>query len=236
MQHREWIDLSRTEYDRILRLLQQLAPGDWGKPTDCPEWDLRQLVAHLLGAAEAAASFREGRRQQRLGKAYADRPQAVDRMTAVQVAERADHSADRLLRNLADAAPRALRGRAAVPAPLRRLRLPMDPPLRWARLGYLVDVVLTRDLWMHRIDLARATSAELELSAEHDGRIVADIVADWARRHRQPYELELTGPAGGVYRNGSGGQRHRLDAVDFARVLSGRGAGEGLLATPTVVF
>ena len=67
------------------------------------------------------------------------------------------------------------------------------------RMGYLLDVILTRDPWMHRVDIARATGRELELTPEHDGRIVADVVAEWARRHGQPCTLTLTGPAGGEF-------------------------------------
>jgi hypothetical protein len=31
-------------------------------------------------------------------------------------------------------------------------------PESWS-IGYLIDVILTRDPWMHRIDLTRATAA-----------------------------------------------------------------------------
>jgi hypothetical protein len=100
------------------------------------------------------------------------------------------------------------------------------------RLGYLVDVILTRDTWLHRVDLARAVGAELAPTPDHDGRIVADIVAEWARRHGRPFELHLTGPAGGAYRSAdAGGELLTLDAIEFCRILSGRASGEGLFAT-----
>ena len=67
------------------------------------------------------------------------------------------------------------------------------------RMGYLLDVILTRDPWMHRVDIARATGREMVLTPEHDGRIIADVVAEWARRHGQPFTLTLTGPAGGEF-------------------------------------
>ena len=58
-------------------------------------------------------------------------------------------------------------------------------------------MILTRDAWMHRLDLARATGQDPTLTADHDGVIVADVVAEWARRHGQPYRLELPArPAG----------------------------------------
>ncbi|HEY6688149.1 MAG TPA: hypothetical protein VI094_18290 [Propionibacteriaceae bacterium] len=59
-------------------------------------------------------------------------------------------------------------------------------PETWS-LGYVTDVILTRDPWMHRVDLARATDQDPVHTADHDGVIVADVVAEWARRHGQPY-------------------------------------------------
>ncbi len=83
-------------------------------------------------------------------------------------------------------------------------------------MGYLLDVILTRDPWMHRVDIARATGRDLVLTPEHDGRIVADVVAEWARRHGQPFTLTLTGPAGGDLRRR---RRRRVDHRRRRRVL-----------------
>jgi hypothetical protein len=82
---------------------------------------------------------------------------------------------------------------------------------------------------MHRIDIARAASIPAELTPEHDGRIVADVVAEWSRRHQQPVTLTLTGPAGGNFRAGTGGEARTVDAVEFVRILSGRAQGAGIL-------
>jgi len=94
--------------------------------------------------------------------------------------------------------------------------------------------VITRDVWMHRVDIARATGADLVLTAAHDGRIIADVVADWAGHHQRPFTLDLTGAAGGTFVAGPGGPYLQLDAVAFCRTLSGREPGTGLLATPVV--
>ena len=96
-------------------------------------------------------------------------------------------------------------------------------------LGYLIDVILTRDTWMHRLDLARATGQAPTLTADHDGVIVADVVLEWARRHGRPYRVELTGPAGGCWSSGIGGDEIVMDAADFCRVVAGRPgpAGDG---------
>ena len=87
---------------------------------------------------------------------------------------------------------------------------------------------------MHRVDISRATGKEMVLTADHDGRIIADVVADWARRHGRPFELGLTGAAGGDYRQGSAGEHLNMDAVEFCRTISGREHGTGLLAQQVV--
>ena len=102
---------------------------------------------------------------------------------------------------------------------------------RWS-LGYLVGTILTRDAWLHRVDLCRAVGAPVELTADHDGVIVADVFGEWARRHNEPFRLTVTGPVGGTFQAGTGGPEVKVDAVDLARMLSGRAQGDGLLATP----
>jgi hypothetical protein len=84
---------------------------------------------------------------------------------------------------------------------------------------------------MHRVDLADATGRALDLTPEHDGQIVADVVQEWAERHGRPYSLTLTGPAGGSWTHGHGGPTFDMDAIEFCRVASGRGTAEGLLET-----
>jgi uncharacterized protein (TIGR03083 family) len=150
-------------------------------------------------------------------------------MNAVQVQERADAAPDRLRRDLAAGGARGVRRRSGLPAALRALPIPIGPPLGTRPLGYLMGCIYTRDAWMHRVDIARATGRPLELTADHDGRIVADVVAEWARGHGQPYRLTLTGPAGGEWSHGDG-ETLTLDAVEFCRIMSGRAAGSGLLA------
>jgi len=56
------------------------------------------------------------------------------------------------------------------------------------------------------------------LTADHDGRLVANTVAEWARRHGQPFTLVLSGPAGGQWRAGDGGEQIALAAGPGAAV------------------
>jgi uncharacterized protein (TIGR03083 family) len=223
---------AREEYRRLGTLVASLADDDWGRRTDCPDWDVRELVAHLVGNAEMSASMREMRRQQKLGRRLRPDGPDIDGMTAVQVHERADVPPARLVRDLADVAVRAVRARGRIPAPFRATPIPFGPPLGTRPLGYLMGCIYTRDAWMHRIDLARATERPVELTPEHDGRIVADVVAEWASAHGRPYRLTLTGPAGGSWSRGTDGEAITLEAVEFCRIVSGRAPGRGLLAQP----
>ena len=109
----------------------------------------------------------------------------------------------------------------------------MDPgtplfPEKW-KLGYLLDVILTRDTRMHRVAWRGRPVGNSPFRAAHDGRILADVVKEWARRHGRPFTLVLTKPAGGEHTQGDGDEHIELDAVEFCRVLSGRGTGTGLL-------
>jgi hypothetical protein len=157
---------------------------------------------------------------------------SLDAQTALHVREHAHLSLAELTTAMHSWAGRALAGRTAAPAEVRASTfstgLPGEPD--WTR-GFAIDVIFTRDLWMHRVDLCRATGQPMVLTAEHDGRIVADVVAEWARRHGQPFVLQLDGPAGGSFTAGPGGPEIRIDAVEFCRLLSGRGPSDGLLST-----
>lgn len=234
--HAEAATLAATENARFVALVRELADEDWSKPTDCPAWDVRQLTLHVLGAMEGQVSLREFIHQSRAGaKVAGDRP-LVDGMTEVQVRERLHLEPAQIIPALSDVGPKAARARARIPAPLRRIpmKVEVEGVMEPWTLGYLMDVIFTRDTWMHRVDLSRATSRALELTA-HDARIVADVVSEWARRHGQPFVLRLEGPAGGAFTAGTGGEEITMGAVEFCRTVSGRASGTGLL-TQAVPF
>jgi uncharacterized protein (TIGR03083 family) len=235
--HDEAMVLAETEFDRALDLLRQLEAQDWERPTVCELWDVRAMVTHVAGMAEAQASFRQFAHDYRAATKRSGGPM-IDAMTAAQIRERASLTPSRLVERLAEVAPRAVRARRRTPAFLRSaVRMKQDPPFdaeRW-KLGYLIDTIFTRDTWMHRLDICRATDREMVLTADHDGRLVADVVADWAGRHGQPFSLVLTGPAGGRWaRHGVGAPDIDIDmdALDFCCTLAGRAPGKGLLETP----
>ena len=233
--HREAMQLQEVELERALGLLRSLDPAQWSKQTSCPDWDVRRMWLHVLGACEAGGSVRENLHQMRLGRKHSkDFGVPLEAgLSAVQVAEREDLTPDELIERLDRVTPKTIKGRRRTPRPARAIKMAIDGPVveKWS-LGYLIDIIYLRDMWMHRIDTAQATGADIVLNAEHDGRIVADVVAEWARRHGQPFALELTGPAGGTFNTGGNGTDHTvMDAVDFCCLLSGRGEATGLLTT-----
>ncbi|HLK00570.1 MAG TPA: maleylpyruvate isomerase family mycothiol-dependent enzyme [Streptosporangiaceae bacterium] len=227
--------LAAEEYRRFTGQLRELAPEDWARPTACPAWDIHAMACHVLGMAEFAASPAEQARQLRAAKRA--KGLFLDALTALQVAKHQHRPAEEIIARLAAVTPRAARNRGRTPWLIRQVRM-SDQPVdslglqteNWT-FGYLTDVILTRDTWMHRSDIAAASGRTMVLTVSHDGTLVGDAVAEWAERHGQPCTLTLTGPAGGHWTWGTGGPAHELDAVEFCRIISGRGSGNGLLAT-----
>ncbi len=240
LSHPDAMQLLAVELDRTLDLLRTLDHDAWSAPTACPDWDVHHMYLHVLGACEAAASMRENVHQMRLGRRHRSKhggPLEAG-LSNVQVRERADVSPTELVERFAAVAPRTVRKRTSLPAPMRAMKMKIDGPVteKWS-LGYLVDTIYLRDLWMHRVDACAATGRSMDLTADHDGRIVADVVSEWARRHGKPFTLTLHGPAGGSFGStgtagdDTGPEVIELDAVEFCRALAGRAPAPGLLAT-----
>jgi uncharacterized protein (TIGR03083 family) len=227
--------LAEEEFRRFAEFMTSLSPDEWTLPTDCTGWDVRKVALHVLGSGDAQASVREFVHQLRRGLPL-NREIAshhwVDGLNELQIRERAHLSDVEIVAELSAVGPRAVKGRWGTPPPVRYLPLPFGPPIGWAPLKYLLDVGFTRDVWAHRIDLAVATGRDLQPTPEHDGRLVADIVGEWASIHGEPFELVLEGPAGGEFSQGTGGERVELDAIEFIRTLAGRRPGTGVLSNP----
>lgn len=236
--HREAMRLQADELGYTLASLRSLDNMAWSAATDCPAWNVRAMYQHVLGACESGASMRENIHQLRQARAYRKRQGGPleAALSAVQVRERIDLSPIQIVERLAAIAPKTVRGRNRTPALVRNhAKLAVDGPVyeTW-KFGYLIDTIYLRDLWMHRVDISHALSRPLELSTDHDGRIVDDVVAEWARRHGQRFVLELAGPAGGTYSHEPdlpGVEHISLDAVEFCRTLAGRAPATGLLST-----
>ncbi|MBM7784624.1 maleylpyruvate isomerase family mycothiol-dependent enzyme [Tenggerimyces flavus] len=228
----EAMALASTEYDLFTTLLHSLSGADWQSPTVCTKWNVRQVALHVLGAAEGNASVREMVHQQLAGtKLFKQRgyDHLVHGVNDIQVTERQDLTAAELITRWDRIVPKALAGRRNFPPFLRGLKVDFVPPLGKRSMAYVMDLVYTRDVWMHRIDVSRALGREPVLTAEHDGRLIADMVLDWATTHGHAFDLELTGPAGGHFAQGDNGQTLRIDAIEWIWINSGRGQGSGLL-------
>jgi hypothetical protein len=83
---------------------------------------------------------------------------------------------------------------------------------------------------LYRAQGARATGRPMALTADHDGALVADVVAEWVAGHGSPYCLRLTGVAGGSWIVGEGGPTIERDAIEFCRTVSRREPAVELLA------
>jgi uncharacterized protein (TIGR03083 family) len=223
-----------TEYARVGSLLDSITAGQWGLPTGCPGWDVRAVAGHVLGMAQMIATVPELARQQMAAQKGAKQTGAVmiDVLTALQVAKNADLSPAGVVTAMHALGPKAARRRRKMPALIRSRTMPGTQTVggveeRWT-FGYLFDIILTRDPFMHRLDISRATGISIDATHGHEGVIVDDVVREWAARHGQPYTLNLSGPAGGTW--GGDGEPISVDAFDFCRAVSGRGPAAGLLS------
>ena len=231
--HREGMALAETEYKRFADVLARLQPDDWSKQTVNTDWNVKQLVAHNLGFGESNASFRVFAKAMRAGKKRAAEKgydHFIHGTNEVQVEEREHLSPAELVERFNTTWPRALKGRRRFPPFLRWIPLDFGPVIGKQPMGsYLMDRCFTRDTWMHRIDICRAVGVDPVLTAEHDGRIIEDIVAEWTKLYDLSITLNLEGPAGGTYVRGAGDHELTVDAVEWIWILSGRGTGTGLL-------
>ena len=228
-------ELAGREFHRFAETAASLTPEDWCAPTDCTGWDVRAMVLHVLGAADAQASVPQFLHQLRRGVPLNKEIEShhwVDGINELQIRERNHLANDEIVAQLQSVGPKAVKGRWHTPPPMRYLPISFPPPIGWKPLKYLLDVGFTRDVWAHRIDIHAAIGRPMHLSPDHDGRLIADIVAEWASIHGEPFELVLDGPAGGKFTQGVDGERVEIDAIEFVRALAGRRAGTGVLRHP----
>ena len=216
----------QAEGRAALRLLRQLGDSDWQRPTDCTEWDVRTLVSHLVGQCEDGLRLGTLLRRELAGRRrYRDKT-AVDAHMAAQVDDHRAEAGPALAERFAVLWPRAVQARRRRTAMLRRITIGSGVPgMPRFSIGYLFDVIYNRDLWMHRLDLARATGQPFTIGG-HDRQIVEQVIRDLAVSwSAAPIAVELTGPAGGSWLIGSGEPAAfvRADAVAFMRSLAGRG-------------
>jgi uncharacterized protein (TIGR03083 family) len=227
--------LAATEYDRVAVLFENLTADQWARPTECAGWDVRAMAGHVLGMTQMIVTVPELIRQQVAAQRGAKKTGTamIDVLTAAQVAKNAGLSSRDVIAAMRDLGPKAARRRRRIPGFVRHRTMPDPKPFEHAeeqwKFDFLFDIILTRDPFMHRLDISRAIGVPPLASAGHEGVIVDDVVREWALRHGQPYTLTLSGPAGGTWQRGDG-EHIAMDAFDFCRSVSGRADAPGLLS------
>ncbi|MFP5352324.1 MAG: maleylpyruvate isomerase family mycothiol-dependent enzyme [Actinomycetota bacterium] len=216
--------LMSSQYEALLSTLRELPEDAWHAVTDCDPWTVKDIVAHLIGWAEAMTSFAQFRRQLFEGRRRArELGNLLDAVNQVQVDDRASMSPQQLLERWEVVMPRfeRLRRRAGVVG--KALPFYEGSVIGFTNVAYLASTIYTRDAFMHRIDISRAADTELRLG-RREQRLIEDVLVDWSRRTGAAARVNLEGPAGGSYLVGTGAiATIEGDAVEMARVLAGRG-------------
>ena len=204
-------------------LLGGLSPEQWEAQTDCELWRVRDMIAHLTGWSEAFVSARELahqstgalRRRGELGN-------VVDAQNQVQVDDRRSISTGELLERFSSKAPRAAGRRRALSRAIGWLPAYVPYLGGWVDLRYVSNVIFLRDIYMHRIDIARATGIPYQ-AGPADQRVFDDIVRDWFERSGARARLEIDGALRGRYvAPAEPIATLSADGVEFTRMLFGR--------------
>jgi uncharacterized protein (TIGR03083 family) len=208
-------------------LLASIEGDEWQRRTVCDAWDVADIAGHLIGQAEDVikpTSF--PRRWLKNKRAYPGVPRFDAHMMVQADEHRGTPPAE--LRELFDQVwAKATRKISSNPELFRRITMQVDPAPRMA-LGYVQDILLARDLWMHRDDVCQALGRPFDpgpYAEELIAQVVYDLEASgpfWG--DRPAVELELTGAGGGTYLLGRGEPvgHAAVDAVAYMRTLSGR--------------
>jgi uncharacterized protein (TIGR03083 family) len=218
--------LLEDEVNRLLALLETLASEDWKKPTACTLWNVRDIVAHQAGGYASGTGYRELFRQYLRVPKHGQLPE--DAINEFQQAVRASKSPAELIAELRATGPAAIRNWAYGFRLFKPVAIP-DPRAGWLSMRHLMLVVHSRDTWMHRLDICRATDRPFEQTREHDGRINELVVRDLARwlapkLGQRAISLNLVGTIGGSWKIGNAAPSAaiRMDTLDFNIYASGR--------------
>jgi uncharacterized protein (TIGR03083 family) len=242
LNHTEAGTLARQEFEHLLGVVEMLDGDDWTQPTYCTAWNVRDMVAHLAGACASFASWDEFKHQMIHNPYAKTEAMQVDGINRLQIEDRAEMSTEELIAELREVGPKAIHTRQRLPWLLRKLVVPMGPPLGTTSVDYLTDVIYTRDWWMHRYDLCAATGQTMVLSDAHDGRMIALIVRDLARKLRKQLDgrtldLVLTGVGGASYRfghNNTPDATIEMDIITFGLLTSERISAEDARMRTTI--
>jgi hypothetical protein len=171
-------------------------------------------------------------------KQFAD---PVDGTNKLQVEERADKTTAELITEFRQNGQTAVHNRRKLPWLIRKIHIPMGS-LGLASFEYLFDVIYPRDEWMHRYDICAATGKKMVVTQEHDGRIVALVLRDIAKKLRKTIGnrtivLQLTGALTAEYQFGHNPTPDctlTMDVFDLNLRASGRISVEEVLGKTAV--
>lgn len=239
--HDEAMQMSTEELRRFQALVGSLSDADWSQSTACDLWTVKDIVAHQAAHVRGFTSLGSflGQLSPRLLRPYLKQGMSMlDAWNQSQVDLRRDATPAQLIAEINDHTTASLRGRDRIPAFVRSITLPapgLDQP---RSMGYVFDLIYTRDMWMHRMDICVATGRTMTIDSDHDRRIVALIVRDLAEKARHGLKgrgalLELTGPAGDSYHIGGQPSTEAtvtLDVPTLALLTSGREKAVAIMA------
>ncbi|HEU0296168.1 MAG TPA: maleylpyruvate isomerase family mycothiol-dependent enzyme [Anaerolineales bacterium] len=218
--------LMQTSFARFMGLIKSLDPPDWSKPTACTAWDVHDMVAHQAGGYASGVSYGEMFRQYTCIPRRGQLPE--DAINELQVRERANMSPADLIAELKQVGEKAIHNWAYGFRAVKWLAIP-HPVGGFMSLRHLMWVIHSRDTWMHRLDICRATNHPFEQTPEHDGRINELVVLDTAKKlnkklNGRAITLILTDIAGGTWKIGQGDPtvEMEMDMRDFNIFVSGR--------------
>lgn len=234
----EAAQIAAFELEQVLNVLDQLEGDDWTQPTECTEWNVRDMTAHLAGGCAGWARWRDFRRQLLTNPHMKDADVPVDAINRRELEDRADKTPQQLIDELREVGPKAIRNRKNLPVPLRIIKIPALPMPGKMSMAYLADIVYPRDQWMHRIDLCRATGKAFVNNSSHDRRLLDLIMRDIALTldGRLNIVVNITGAATASYRFGKGDPQAELDIdfIEFNRRSSERTTTDEALAVSQV--
>jgi hypothetical protein len=94
-------DIGQAEGQATLALLRALDDGDWTRPTDCTQWDVRTLLAHLVAQCEDSIRLGTMLRRQLLSRRRYPAKTALDAHMAVGVDDHRAASGPQLVERFA---------------------------------------------------------------------------------------------------------------------------------------
>src|SRR5229473_557936 len=106
--HIEAAEMATVELERFLACVEALAPADWDQSTACTLWNVRQVLAHVTGAAASYARWSQFKRQTSLfvqRKASLPIRTLNDALNQIQVDDRRTATPADLLTELHDVGP-----------------------------------------------------------------------------------------------------------------------------------